>query len=675
VRLAIVLALTAMAAAAEPAPAVDPRDPGANLPAEGRSLFDFAMMEGGRYSVPFPFEALLARIARRCDTGARDGCLKAVLIPLGRSLQRGAAAPAFFRFPRIVAAVTEDTRAGVRLRDRLYLGYQEKAAIVEVISYNEAAGRFEFQVVRDYRAGATPRVSYANRALCVACHQNHGPIFPRASWDETNANPKVATRLLRTAPRMHGIAVDRGIDIPNAIDDATDRAAFFPAYQRLWREGCASAPGPARCRAALFRAALQHRLTGGRSFGERARGFAREFAAPFDAYWAARWPEGLAIGSPDIPNRDPFAVEAPTDVRAAFDPLEARAPVETWIQAVEARRRLAGGLADFLADGDARSLVEMLYGEGLRRAAPRRGYAAGCAVTRAEAPRHEVSLACDHAALRLAARIGLPPKGLDSEIRILEIDGERNFGPIDLVDAKMDTAGPESTASFAVLQHGRHVRLGDGDAIERITLRWEGVSGEARVTVIGDFAAAAAAIDDIERQAPDVFSSKPFRRAATMEALFASLGARKRDWCCLDTSGMPAPEAERPMPEGEAARDAAARRSAFHRYCGACHLGPERFPPDFLAGDARRVEARLAKCAERINARLAMWSTPPQARAKSPMPPQVALAGMNIDPSAWTRSAELASLREHAGALLPQGTAPSTLVARGYETLQPCTEQ
>ena len=39
-------------------------------------------------------------------------------------------------------------------RDRLYLGYQENANLIEVISYNEAAARFEFQLVRDYRAGA-----------------------------------------------------------------------------------------------------------------------------------------------------------------------------------------------------------------------------------------------------------------------------------------------------------------------------------------------------------------------------------------------------------------------------------------------------------------------------------------------------------------------------------------
>ena len=59
--------------------------------------------------------------------------------------------------------------AGMLLADRLYLGYQEKAATIEVISYNETAARFEYQVVRDYREGGAAEVYYADRATCIAC--------------------------------------------------------------------------------------------------------------------------------------------------------------------------------------------------------------------------------------------------------------------------------------------------------------------------------------------------------------------------------------------------------------------------------------------------------------------------------------------------------------------------
>ncbi len=154
-----------------------------------------------------------------------------MLIPLGRSLQRNAAAPRFFRAPRAVLAVTEDPgRPGMPLlKDRLYLGYQETAALLEVISYNEAAGRFEFQVVRDYRPGGQPRVLYAGRALCTACHQNAAPIFARQLWDETNANPKIA-RLLRDESRdFYGFLVDLGPDAPYAVQAAADRRTASPS--------------------------------------------------------------------------------------------------------------------------------------------------------------------------------------------------------------------------------------------------------------------------------------------------------------------------------------------------------------------------------------------------------------------------------------------------------------
>ena len=119
-----------------------------------------------------------------------------------------------------------------------YTHLQEKSAILEIISYNEDAGRFEFQLVKDYRAGGKPRVIYANRTLCFACHQNGSPIFSRALWDETNANPQVAALLLASGRRFYGIAPERGIDIPYAIDNATERANCFALTQHLGREGC-----------------------------------------------------------------------------------------------------------------------------------------------------------------------------------------------------------------------------------------------------------------------------------------------------------------------------------------------------------------------------------------------------------------------------------------------------
>ena len=53
------------------------------------------------------------------------------------------------------------------LKDRLFLGYQPQAEAIEVISYNEMAGRFEFQVVENYSESGVPKVYYANRPTCL----------------------------------------------------------------------------------------------------------------------------------------------------------------------------------------------------------------------------------------------------------------------------------------------------------------------------------------------------------------------------------------------------------------------------------------------------------------------------------------------------------------------------
>src|SRR5205823_2713151 len=132
-----------------------------------------------------------------------------------------------FAYPRAVVAVDTESRerpngAGLLLKDRLFLGYQEKAGIIEIISYNEAAGRFEFQVVTDYRPGGAPTVRYANRAICTVCHQNHSPIFSRPLWDETNANPAIAEALQSQQRDFYGFPVQQSVDVANAFDDATD---------------------------------------------------------------------------------------------------------------------------------------------------------------------------------------------------------------------------------------------------------------------------------------------------------------------------------------------------------------------------------------------------------------------------------------------------------------------
>ena len=75
-----------------------------DLPPAGRSLFDHLISRtiDGRsvQHIPYPFAALLDDLRGHTGTDAlgRPG-VAAVLIPLGRSLQRNASAAGFFRHP------------------------------------------------------------------------------------------------------------------------------------------------------------------------------------------------------------------------------------------------------------------------------------------------------------------------------------------------------------------------------------------------------------------------------------------------------------------------------------------------------------------------------------------------------------------------------------------------
>ena len=108
------------------APNVEP-----DVPPTGASLFDrlFSEVVDGRarYRIPFPFEDLTREIARHLGSpsGEAGGDIARVLIPMGRSLQRDAAKPHYFEYPRAVAAVVgtvpeSDESSRPQLLDRLF---------------------------------------------------------------------------------------------------------------------------------------------------------------------------------------------------------------------------------------------------------------------------------------------------------------------------------------------------------------------------------------------------------------------------------------------------------------------------------------------------------------------------------------------------------------------------
>jgi hypothetical protein len=297
----------ALAIAAAPAWAEQPVAP-------GRSLLAEVFPDG----LPTPFAAVIEALRR--EAGAEN--VQAALVPLGRSLQRYAAHPDYFGSPRIVVAVVGDDAQGPdapRLADRLFLGYQPAAAVIEAISYDEAAGRFAFEEVVGY-GGEEARIEPAEMRVCLPCHQGRGPIFSRPLWSESNAEPAIAERLAALGESFHGAPVRQTVDGLAAFDAATDRAAEADAANRLWSTGC----GHAACRAQMLTAAVRVALGGTAGGGPDAAAFGRRAAA--------LWPQGISVMSPDLPNRDPLLQDDPADLetRGALDPETPRAPRLLW---------------------------------------------------------------------------------------------------------------------------------------------------------------------------------------------------------------------------------------------------------------------------------------------------------------------------------------------------------
>jgi hypothetical protein len=266
-------------------------------PAGTRSLFDHLVAEND--GLPYPFEKLVALLQRQHPEGEAP---PALMIPFGRSLLKG---QADFERPRVLVAADFHTpNSGASLgpapRAQLFLGFVENAAEIEVISYNEAAGRFEFQLVQDYRADGQPRIVYARRAICLTCHQGGGPIFPQRPWNETNGQPEIAERIQQArggAPYLGAPALNP-LGVPERYDELTDTGSFIPVTQRVWLEGC----GSADCRRQLLRVALHYLWNPGAPVADTPA------AQTLRALQAASWPAaGIAVPESDIRNRDPLA--------------------------------------------------------------------------------------------------------------------------------------------------------------------------------------------------------------------------------------------------------------------------------------------------------------------------------------------------------------------------------
>ena len=311
-----------------------------------------------------------------------DNAVRSVLFPMGRSLQRNAALLGsakydinlFFRFPRVVVGVDREPKdasnpLALNLKGRLFLGFHEKSKVIEAISYNDQEGRYEYQVVRDYEPGKKPQVVYANRQLCLSCHQNQTPIYSVGPWNETNAHlpifsviekqmtgafGDVACDGTHTQPycfnssasgkryQYFGAPTRVDLSVPYALDTLTDKANYFHAFQKMWLNLCNGDD----CRKKITKLILTYILNDRE--GLYLPGVEKENALmAFEARFQQRFPNGLKIPEANLPNRDPLQ-----------DRLKTAAEVENSMKSIDGV--IHAGLQDLISRSAVSGQVEPL---------------------------------------------------------------------------------------------------------------------------------------------------------------------------------------------------------------------------------------------------------------------------------------------------------------------------
>ena len=496
-RLAALAVLAALSAVPAAVPAAAQAVPGGPADSAAGSLFDELFPDG----LPYPFQRVLDRL--RAEAG--PDAVRTALIPLGRSVQRYSAAPDFFGSPRIVLAVSGDRTQGPetpRLADRLYMAYVPAAAVVEAISYDEAAGRFVFREIVGYGDRGGWETDRPDSAICLRCHQAEGPIFARPLWSETNANPAIAARLARLGASFNGVPVRQTVDGLEAFDAATDRAARIAAANRLWAEGCPDAP----CRAALLSAALRFGLNGSRADWTAPQ---TDTALAFVGHAGALWPDGLAVISPDLPNRDPLVQDGAADPDAILepsgllDPETPRPPLLLWRPGADGFDMAAREIAAQLSPGDFAWVDARLRRQGTTGTA----LSLACTLRTAPGAGSETRFACGEDRDRIEGF--LRPDG-GGRLDRLSIEG--GAAPARIA-VRADEAGN-------LRPQGPAPRLPDGRRIDALTF----LGTTLRLEVVDDLSPLVAALQERARAGSAAFDAGPFRRRVLLSLIAEVLG-------------------------------------------------------------------------------------------------------------------------------------------------------
>jgi len=646
--------------------------PGPDIAAVGQSRFDQLFLQPDkRYRIPYPFGKLVENLESRLDNGANPA-VRRVFVPIGRSLQRDTPAPDYFRFPREVIAlegepVTTGREAGLVMEYRLFIAHQPATGTLEIISYNDAAGRFEFQVVENYTEHGSPQARPANRVMCMSCHHNAAPIFPATPWSETSFNVEIASRLVAALPGRYRSLIEVLTLDAGVIDVLSERANYLAATQIVWRRGCSSTA----CRAAMLGAALQYRLSGESSFDQDSPEYRNDYQVELARNWGRHWPGGLALAGSRLSDRNPFS-DAGHSRR--HDPLLPRAAQATWQQVDPILARgIIYRLAGFFTLADIRRIDQWLIATSKRSPPSVYRYTASCQARRQDANVYRLACGENSGPERLQAKLEVEVSGQEVDsLRVLslKIPLDSNLLQPDIIELR---AFPGRLEAVPGVDRGRlSQRLVNGDRIDSISLHWNDslLSGASRLGV--EIASEYGIIDGALRQmladqetgAGSSLTTGVFRRKSVMQELMRALGMPPLEW---RPTGSTVP--------GQRAVTATGLNGGLallQPYCGHCHSDASLNPPGFLAGPA--AAENILQCAPRILARLRAWQ-PESGFPRSPMPPPASIEYSGTSSAGWPSSDHYFTLLASLEQLVKDAQGNQRLEQRSrmdYDQLPPC---
>jgi len=549
--------------------------PQAAGPAVGQSLFD-RLFRGAEehpdpYAVPYPFDRVVSRLEQALGRSINgdDNAVSSVLVPLGRCINRYAASPDFFSHPRIVVAAGSEHHGqeGTSLpfiKDRIFIGYQEMAEAMEVISYNEEAGRFEFQVVSNYAAGRKAKVEYVERAQCTGCHQNAGPIFSRPPWSETDNNPEIFRQLSEAlSDASLEVPVFRGSEAAE-VDSSTNRANLIPLFQEFWRGACESDlhSESVRCRAGLLETVLRYRLQE-RNRALPTSALVTEHLIPvLNRNIRDQWPNGISVQSSDVQDRNPVYAGVQAHLDSALElglprSLKIHWHPEDFFRGIE-------GLGYFIPLEDLRRLDRHLYQWAVRRNPARARYQGECRLKRSRSDPEfgegygqtgDISFNCAlregslSSSYHLLGDLSIQDGRIKTQPFFNRLTLDSPFAIVGMVHrgGKIEPEGDRWLLRLRLFdsKHRFHARLPGGGIVEHIEIRWpradgsgslfgpgrQTVTGTAELRVLADTDVLDGVISRMiaraDQGASDHFSSRVFRAEAIMDALLNELeGAR-----------------------------------------------------------------------------------------------------------------------------------------------------